>query len=110
VASRVKNKWDHGGKSRQARGYGRDHERIRAELLRTVILCEECTRQGRVTVGRIADHIVPLAKGGPTIRSNYQLLCKRCSNIKTIQDGGRKCRVKRPIGLDGWPIEEPAHV
>jgi 5-methylcytosine-specific restriction protein A len=101
--------WDHNGQSRHARGYGREHERIRSELLRTVILCEECTRQGRTTVGTIADHIIPLSKGGPTVRSNYQLLCKRCSNIKTIQDSGRKRRIRPQIGLDGWPIEEPGH-
>lgn len=92
--------------SRHVRGYGRDHEKIREQLLREVILCEECARHGITTAGKIADHIIPLSKGGKTERSNYQLLCKSCSNRKTIEDGGRKCRVKRRIGLDGWPIEE----
>lgn len=93
--------------SRHLRGYGKEHERIRAELLRDVVFCEECTRQGRkFRFGNIADHIIPLAKGGKTERSNYQLLCKSCSNKKTIEDGGRKCRVKKQIGTDGWPIEQ----
>lgn len=92
--------------SRQSRGYGREHDRIRADLIRTVILCEQCRREGRTTVGTIADHVIPLAKGGKTERSNYQLLCKSCSNKKTIEDGGRKCRVRRRIALDGWPVDD----
>ena len=48
--------WDHDGRSRQARGYDRKHDRIRAELKRKVVLCEECTRQGRTAIGSIADH------------------------------------------------------
>jgi 5-methylcytosine-specific restriction protein A len=88
--------------SRHARGYGREHERIREQLIATVILCEECTRQGRTIIGTIADHIVPLAKGGKTERSNYQLLCKSCSNRKTLADSGKRSRPA--IGLDGWPI------
>ena len=44
--------------SRHARGYGRAHEKIREQLLREVILCEECRRNGRTTAGKIADHIV----------------------------------------------------
>lgn len=51
--------------SRQSRGYGRDHEKMREELLRTVMLCEECTQQGRTTPGTHADHIVSKAKAAP---------------------------------------------
>jgi 5-methylcytosine-specific restriction protein A len=91
--------------SRQSRGYGRDHEKIREQLLSEVVLCEECKRNGKTRVGDIADHIIPLSKGGKTERSNYQLLCKSCSNRKTIEDGGRKVR-KRPIALDGWPMDQ----
>ena len=99
--------WDHGGQTRQARGYGRDHERMRAELLATVILCEECTRNGRATRGTHADHIVPKANGGTDARSNYQLLCASCHALKSIHDQGKNPRLRnRPrIGLDGWPIE-----
>jgi 5-methylcytosine-specific restriction protein A len=91
--------------SRHARGYGRDHERIREQLLREVILCEHCTAAGRTTAGVIADHIVPLARGGKTERSNYQLLCRACSNLKTAQENGRTLRKRPRIGLDGWPID-----
>jgi 5-methylcytosine-specific restriction protein A len=88
--------------SRHARGYGRQHELIRAELLATVILCEHCKAAGRTT----ADHIVPLAKGGKTERSNYQLLCRACSAAKTAADSGRTLRKRPRIGPSGWPIEE----
>jgi 5-methylcytosine-specific restriction protein A len=98
--------WDHGGKTRQQRGYGRAHERIRDELIATVILCEECTRQGKTTAGEIADHIKPLAQGGTGDRSNYQLLCRACDLAKQAKDKGQKPRTKRPAtGLDGWPIK-----
>ena len=94
--------------SRHARGYGRAHEKIREQLLREVILCEACQRKTppRVTAGCIADHIVPLAKGGKTERSNYQLLCRPCSEVKTAQENGRTVRKRTRTGPDGWPIEE----
>lgn len=98
--------WDHGGKSRHERGYGREHEKMRERLMQTVVLCEECTRKGRTTVGTIADHIKPLAKGGTSDRSNYQLLCKQCDLDKQAKDQGKQRRRKRTIAPDGWPVEE----
>ena len=100
--------WNHSGNTRQQRGYGRDHERMREHLLSTVILCEECTRQGKVRVGTHADHIIPKAKGGTDLRSNYQLLCSSCHALKSIHDQGKnpRLRKRRATGLDGWPIEE----
>lgn len=95
--------WDKGGKTRQQQGYGRAHEKMRAHLMATVVLCEHCRRDGRVTVGTQADHIVPLAKGGTHDRSNYQLLCVECHRRKSLRDSGR--RVKPTIAPDGWPID-----
>ncbi|WP_260597826.1 HNH endonuclease [Sphingomonas endolithica] len=93
--------------SRHERGYGTEHDKMRAHLLATVILCEECTRHGRVTAGTIADHIIPLAKNGTSERSNYQLLCKPCSDAKSLADKGQTAR---PRGCDanGMPTD-PAH-
>ncbi len=102
--------WNHGGKTRQQRGYGRDHEKMREHLLQTVILCEECRRKDtpRVTVGTHADHIVSKAKGGTDVRSNYQLLCASCHALKSIHDQGKnpRLRKRRAFGLDGWPIDD----
>lgn len=96
--------WDHGGKTRQQRGYGREHERIRAELIRTVILCEECKRNNRTRTGIIADHIIPLAKGGTGDRSNYQLLCRPCADVKDAADRGQRRKLRPAYGADGWPL------
>ncbi|MCO5794021.1 MAG: HNH endonuclease [Blastomonas sp.] len=80
---------------------------MRAHLMRTVILCEECQRKSppRVTAGTVADHIVPLAKGGTGDRSNYQLLCRDCAAEKDAKDRGKPIKRKPAIGLDGWPVE-----
>jgi 5-methylcytosine-specific restriction endonuclease McrA len=37
----------------------------------------------------IRDHIVNLKGGGADIDSNTQLLCKRCSDLKTQQEAQR---------------------
>lgn len=93
--------------SRHERGYGAAHEKMRAHLIATVILCEECTRQGRTTSGTIADHIKPLAQGGTGDRSNYQLLCRPCSDAKTLADKGQQPRAIRGVDQCGWPIDPP---
>lgn len=89
--------------SRHARGYGTAHDKMRALLLATVITCEECTRQGRETLGTIADHIKPLAQGGTGDRSNYQLLCQDCSDAKGLADKGQTARSGGGVGRDGRP-------
>lgn len=98
--------WDHGGKSRHQRGYGRAHEVMRERLMREVVLCEECARQGRTRAGSIADHIAPKSKGGTDERSNYQLLCVDCHDEKTLAEQGKR-RILRPrFGTDGWPADD----
>lgn len=82
--------WGHGGKARQQRGYDRAHERMRELLMREVVVCEACRRSGRVTLGTIADHVKPLAHGGSGKRDNYQLLCRSCSDAKTLADKLRR--------------------
>jgi 5-methylcytosine-specific restriction protein A len=89
--------------SRQSRGYGAAHDRMRALLKRTVILCEECTRHGRTTVGKIADHILPKAQGGTDDRSNYQWLCQDCSDAKTLADKGAAAKPEGGVDRSGRP-------
>jgi len=95
--------------SRHERGYGAAHVRMRNHLLNTVVFCEECTRQGRTTLGRIADHKVPKAKGGTDDRSNYQLLCDPCSDAKTLAEKGHDPdAVKAGVDVSGRPTD-PNH-
>ena len=81
---------------------------MRAKLMRTVILCEVCTREGRTSVGKIADHITPLAQGGTGDRSNYQLLCQDCSDAKTLAERGRSARAAGGVDVAGRPTD-PHH-
>jgi 5-methylcytosine-specific restriction protein A len=97
--------WNKRG-TRQQQGYGRAHELMREHLLATVIVCEHCSAKGRTTPGHIADHIIPLSKGGTHARSNYQLLCRECAKVKDAKDRGRPLRKRPRYGLDGFPIEE----
>jgi len=92
-------------KSRHERGYGKEHERIRAEMMRTIICCQECEKHGRDRLGTIADHIIPLSRGGTGDRSNYQLLCKDCSDEKTARDAGRSAKRGGGVGRDGRPTD-----
>jgi 5-methylcytosine-specific restriction protein A len=100
--------WDHGGKSAKERGYGRQHQVLRAELLAREPLCRPCSQKDppRVTTATIADHIVPLAKGGAKYDlTNMQPVCAECHDKKTRADNGWR-KPKPRIGLDGWPIDE----
>ena len=83
--------WQH-RTSATARGYGREHRAIRRQLLSEEPLCRQCERENRVTRATIADHIIPLHRGGRTERSNYQPLCEPCHKAKTAQEGATASR------------------
>jgi len=72
--SELNHNWDHCGKTRQQRGYGAAHDRMRKHLMQTVIMCEHCSAKGRATVGTHADHIIPKAKGGSDERGEISTL------------------------------------
>jgi len=75
--------------SRQSRGYGRDHDLMRARVLREEPLCRVCIAAGRYAATEIADHIIPKAEGGGDERENYQGLCKPCDVVKTARESKR---------------------
>lgn len=77
----------------------RDRDRIKR---RDNGLCQECARQGRLTVGHEVDHIIGIAKGGTDDDDNKELLCHDCHATKTATDAGKRPRLT--IGLDGVPI------
>jgi len=88
--SQPKSNWSR-RKSRQARGYGRAHERMRALVLHEEPLCRACLAMDppRTSASRIADHITPKAEGGSDQRENYQGLCEPCSKAKTARESAR---------------------
>jgi len=77
--------------SRQARGYGRAHERMRERVLREEPLCRACLAMDppQYSPSAIADHITPKAEGGTDDRENYQGLCKPCDVAKTARESAR---------------------
>ena len=63
----------------------RDREAIKR---RDCGICQECKRKGRVTIGRVVDHIKPLWDGGSDDESNKELLCDPCHDAKTAREAG----------------------
>ena len=94
--------WQH-RQSATARGYGREHRRLRKILLATEPLCRECRKKDRYTAATICDHVKPLSQGGQTMMENLQPLCRECSDKKTLADQGKRYRPR--ISADGWPEE-----
>jgi 5-methylcytosine-specific restriction protein A len=74
--------------SRQARGYGRAHDRMRAIVLAEEPLCRICleAEPQRITPSTIADHRVPKSQGGTDDRENYQGVCDPCHVAKTARE------------------------
>lgn len=100
-------RWDHGGLTRQQRGYGQDWQRLRAAVLRDEPLCRMCGEMGHVTAATEVDHIRPfqgLADPLRLDRTNLRPLCTPCHRQVTSAQG--KGQTLRRIGLDGWPIED----
>jgi 5-methylcytosine-specific restriction enzyme A len=83
--------WAHPGReSRHARGYGRQWQLTRAQVLREEPLCRRCWTQGRTRAATNVDHIKPKAEGGTDDRSNLQPLCDDCERIKSAEDRRRQ--------------------
>ncbi len=64
-------------------------------------LCQECQRNGQLTLATQVDHIIALANGGSNDDDNLECICDDCHDRKTNADLGYKPRVV--TGLDGWP-------
>lgn len=72
--------------SSTARGYGSAWQRRRAAWLRLHPLCVECLRVSRTTAATVVDHVVPKSQGGADDESNFQSLCKRHHDAKTMRE------------------------
>lgn len=99
--------WDHGGLTRQQRGYGAAWDKIRKRILaRDKHLCQPCKRSGRLTPGNQVDHIRPKAQGGTDDEGNLEVSCLACHTEKTIRENGGTPRPRITIGSDGWPVHQ----
>lgn len=45
--------------------------------------CAECKMQSKYRIPFQVDHIVPMNKGGKTVASNLQILCRKCNGLKS---------------------------
>ena|SRR3990167_1447541 len=72
--------------SAASRGYGAGHRRWRPLVLARDPLCVFCLTRGLSTPATVADHIVPLSKGGTWELSNGQGLCIPHHNAKTMRE------------------------
>jgi 5-methylcytosine-specific restriction enzyme A len=75
--------------SSTARGYGSTWRTARKEFLRQNPLCIKCYSLGILKTATVVDHIIP-HKGDSRLfwdQSNWQVLCKRCHDKKTVLDG-----------------------
>lgn len=78
--------------SRHQRGYGAAWDRTRKRIMdRDEGLCQECKRNGRLTVGSKdrpleCDHIVPKSQGGSDDYSNLEMKCHDCHEAKTKRE------------------------
>lgn len=99
--------------SRQERGYGAEWERTRKRILQRdcgLCQCRHCKAENRVTPAHEVDHIMSKAKAAKLgwsaqrvdADSNLQAINRDCHKRKTIEDEGRKVKVR--IGLDGFPV------
>lgn len=72
------------------RGYDSQWRKARKGYLRKHPVCVQCLEEGQVIEATIVDHIIP-HKGDKALfwdSSNWQPLCKRHHDIKTVKEDG----------------------
>ncbi len=97
------------------RGYGSRWQKARATYLDSHPVCVLCEAAGRIEPSTVVDHIVP-HKGDMELfwdDENWQPLCARCHNSKTVREDGAfgRALTDKPMpgcDADGVPID-PRH-
>jgi 5-methylcytosine-specific restriction protein A len=72
--------WQHATKDRHARGYDADYERNRRTVMAEETHCWICLRPG--LEDDQADHVVPLARGGSSARTNLRRAHRECNQAR----------------------------
>lgn len=66
---------------------GRKWRKLRKLQLDKYPLCKHCEANEVTTIASVADHIIPVKKGGDGYSmSNLQSLCKKCHDAKSAKD------------------------
>ncbi len=85
----MKNELEHLNYEITTRGYHKKNQRalmtpeLREEIAeRDNYTCQICGRYMPDGFGLQIDHIIPVSKGGKTVRSNLQVLCMKCNQSK----------------------------
>ena len=68
---------------------GEAGQQRRQRLFQRSPICVQCEREGRTIEATRADHVIPLAEGGPDTEANLQALCACCYGIKTADESRR---------------------
>ena len=69
--------------------YGRGWKRIRDRYIAAHPLCEQCIKEGRITVATEVHHKLPLSRGGTHDVRNLMALCTPCHSRITAESGDR---------------------
>ena len=85
VAGRQYNKYQRDPNTSQR--YGRAWRRIRELYIQAHPICEQCEKEGRLTLAEEVHHILPLTDGGTNDAENLMALCKSCHSRITVRDG-----------------------
>lgn len=63
--------------------------KLRKQFLMENPLCFHCQQKDEITPATVADHVVPINKGGAALdENNLQPLCASCHNRKSARDRG----------------------
>jgi 5-methylcytosine-specific restriction endonuclease McrA len=83
--------------TRVKRGYGRDHQRKRARMLKAGARCEMCGGDQDLRL----DHILPRSMGGDDYAENMRVLCVSCHAKHGVQSN--RTHNHATLGLRGTP-------
>ena len=78
------------------RGYGRDWQARRAQVLGERPLCEDCLARGLTVAATDVDHVTAKAAGGDEQDANLRALCRPCHSAKTVRADGGFGRARTP--------------
>lgn len=64
------------------RGYDSAWQCLSAQLIKRIGRCKRCGAEPTAGNPLTTDHIIPLSRGGQSVESNAQVLCRACNSSK----------------------------